>query len=54
MGYYRDNDPRRNVWDELNRLEKEIKFLLLIIDELHVNLDDGKHWVKEPIILEEE
>ena len=54
MSYYKDNDPRRIVWERLNQLEKEIKYLLLILDELWVELDDGKHWTTKPIILEEE
>lgn len=53
MGYYRDDDPRRIVWERMNQVEKELKYLLRILDELWVELDDGKHWVTETIEEEE-
>lgn len=50
MSYYKDDDPRRIIWERLNQLEKEIKYLLLILDELWVEMDDGKDWKTEEII----
>ena len=54
MSYYRDEDPRRIIWERLNQLEKEIKNLLCILDELWCEMDDGKHWITETIEEREE
>ena len=54
MSYYRDNDPRKIVWERLNQLEKEIKHLMVILDELWCEMDDGKHWVTEDIEVDED
>lgn len=56
MSYYKEDDPRNTngVWEALNRILMKMSEIEQIIDEHFCELDDGFHWIKKPIDLEEE
>lgn len=56
MSYYKEDDPRNTngVWEALNRILTKMSEIEQIIDEHFCELDDGFHWIKKPIDLEEE
>tara|TARA_Y100000593_G_scaffold81545_1_gene152598 strand:+ start:627 stop:797 length:171 start_codon:yes stop_codon:yes gene_type:complete len=56
MSYYRDSDPRnsRGIWDVLNSILEKMREIEILIDEHFVELDDGMHWVRQPMEDDEE
>ena len=56
MSYYRNSDPRNThgIWEVLNLILKKMSEIELLIDQHFCELDDGYHWIRQPIILEEE
>ena len=56
MSYYRNSDPRNThgVWEVLNLILKKMREIELLIDEHFCELDDGYHWIRQPISIVEE
>lgn len=55
MSVYKNRDPRNThgVWDALNMILEKMREIQLIIDEHFCELDDGMHWVRQPMEEEE-
>ena len=55
MSYYRHDDPRNTlIWEMMKDINEMLSSISTLMDEYACEIDDGYHWVKEEIVLEEE
>ncbi len=54
MSYYREDDPRNLIiFQMMSDIQDMLNNVMVLIDEYACDIDDGYHWVRQKIEVEE-